>query len=247
MIRVTTLATVGLFTLSTAAFAAPQLERVRGTVESMTDSSITVMTRAGKTQEIKLNPKTAFVWVEKSSLDNIKDGKFIGTATKGENPPKAIELVIFPDSMKGTAEGHYAWDSIPDQTAGGDMLKKGSMTNGTVKSSSGSGAMMTKGAMTNGTVKSTSGAPMMSKSAMTNGTVKSDKSASGGKMIDVTYDNGQSLKIEVPSDAPIVEFQKADKSIVSKGAHIFAVTAKDGGALDSKLVAIGKDGLTPPM
>ena len=245
MIRVTTLAAVSFVALSTAAFAAPQLERVRGTVESMTDSSITIMTRDGKTQEIKLDPKTAFVWVEKSSIDNIKDGKFIGTATKGDNPPKAIELVIFPESMKGTAEGHYAWDSIPDQTAGGDTLKKGSMTNGTVKSSSGG---MAKSAMTNGTVKSASGGgAMMSKGSMTNGTVKSDKAAGGGKMIDVGYDNGQSLKIEIPPEAPIVEFEKADKSIVSKGAHIFAVTAKDGSTLDSKLVAIGKDGLTPPM
>ena len=242
MIRVTTLATASLVALSTAAFAAPQLERVRGTVESMTDSSITIMTTDGKTQEVKLAPDTGFVWVEKSSLDNIKDGKFIGTATKGENPPKALELVIFPDSMKGTAEGHYAWDSIPDQTAGGQAVKKSSMTNGTVKSSSGG---MAKSSMTNGTVKSSSGG--MAKSSMTNGTVKSDKAAGGGKMIDVTYDNGQSLKIEVPSNAPIVEFEKADKSIVTKGSHIFTVTAKDGSTLTSKLVGIGKDGLTPPM
>ena len=83
MIRVTSLAAASLFALSTAAFAAPQLERVRGTVESMTDTSITVKTNDGKTQEVKLTPDTAFVWVEKSSLENIKDGKFIGTATKG--------------------------------------------------------------------------------------------------------------------------------------------------------------------
>ena len=242
MIRVTTLATANLVALSTAAFAAPQLERVRGTVESMTDSSITIMTTDGKTQEVKLAPDTGFVWVEKSSLDNIKDGKFIGTATKGENPPTALELVIFPDSMKGTAEGHYAWDSIPDQTAGGQAVKKSSMTNGTVKSFSGG---MAKSSMTNGTVKSSSGG--MAKSSMTNGTVKSDKAAGGGKMIDVTYDNRQSLKIEVPSNAPIVEFEKADKSIVTKGSHIFTVTAKDGSTLTSKLVGIGKDGLTPPM
>ena len=245
MIRVTSLAAASLFALSTAAFAAPQLERVRGTVESMTDSSITVKTNDGKTQEVKLAPDTAFVWVEKSSLDNIKDGKFIGTATKGENPPKALELVIFPDSMKGTAEGHYAWDSIPDQTGDGQAVKKSSMTNGTVKSSTGGGAM-TKSAMTNGTVKSSSGGAM-TKSAMTNGTVKSGASSGGGKMIDVTYDNGQSLKIEVPPNAPIVEFEKADKSIVTKGSHIFTVTAKDGSTLTSKLVGIGKDGLTPPM
>ena len=152
---------------------------------------------------------------------------------------------MVPDSMKGTAEGHNAWDSIPDRTAGGEAVKKSSMTNGTVKSST-DGGMMTKSAMTNGTVKSTSGGAM-TKSAMTNGTVKSGSSSGGGKMIDVTYDNGQSLKIEVPPNAPIVEFEKADKSIVTKGSHIFTVTAKDGSTLTSKLVGIGKDGLTPPM
>ena len=65
--------------------------------------------------------------------------------------------------------------------------------------------------------------------------------------LDILLDNGQSLKIEVPSNAPIVEFEKADKSIVTKGSHIFTVTAKDGSTLTSKLVGIGKDGLTPPM
>lgn len=245
MIRVTTLAAASLLALSTVALAAPQLERVRGTVESMSDSSITIKTNDGKTQDVKLAPDTAFVWVEKSSLDNVKDGKFIGTATKGENPPKALEVVIFPESMKGTGEGHYAWDSIPDQTAGGETVKKSAMTNGTIKSSSGAGSM-TKSAMTNGTVKSASGGAM-TKSAMTNGTVKSGGASSGGKTIDVTYDNGQSLKIEVPASAPIVEFEKADKSIVTKGAHIFTVTAKDGSTLTSKLVGIGKDGVVPPM
>ena len=236
MIRVTSVAAASLFALTAAASAAPQLERVRGTVESMTDSSITVSTPDGKTQEVKLAPDTAFVWVEKSSVDNIKDGKFIGTATKGENPPKAIELVIFPDAMKGTAEGHYAWDSIPDQTAGGEKAKKSSMTNGTVKSS-GAGMMAKKSSMTNGTVKS----------SMTNGTVKSGSSAGGAMMIDVGYDNGKTLKIEVPPEAPIVEFEKADKSIVTKGAHVFTVTVKDGTTLTAKLLGIGKDGLTPPM
>ena len=227
MIRITTLAAASLLALSTAAFAAPQLERVRGTVESMSDTSITIQTRDGKTQEVKLAPDTAFVWVEKSSLDNVKDGKFIGTATKGENPPKALELVIFPDSMKGTAEGHYAWDSIPDQTNGGETVKKSAMTNGTVKSSS--------------------GGAMMSKSSMTNGTVKSGNVSGGGKKIAVTYDNGQSLDITVPPSAPIVEFQPADKSIVKPGATLFSNNAVDGDKLTAKLVGIGKDGVTPPM
>lgn len=221
MFRITTLATIGLLTSAVAVQAAPQLERVRGTVEKASDTSVTVKTADGQTKEIMVGDKTAYVDVVKSSLDEVKDGKFIGTATKGENPPVAIEVVIFPPEMKGTAEGHYDWDAITDTTTGGGM---------------------TKSKMTNGTIK----AKPMTKSKMTNGTIKSS-SASGKKMIDVTYDNGQSLKIEVPDSAPIVAFEKKDKSIVKPGSTVFAVAAVDGGKLDGKLVAIGKDGVTPPM
>lgn len=206
--------------------AAPQLERVRGTVASATDTSVTIKEADGKTQVVELAPSTTFVNVVKSSLDNVTDGKFIGTATKG-TPPVALEVVIFPADMKGTGEGHYDWDSIHDTTASGSGLTKSAMTNGTIKASSSNGAM--------------------TKSAMTNGTVKAAPASGGGKKIDVTYDNGQSMEITVPPSAPIVEFTHADKSVVKPGETVFTVAAKDGGKLTSKLFAVGKDGVKPPM
>ncbi len=44
----------------------------------------------------------------------------------------ALEVVLFPEAMRGTGEGHYDWDMIPDHTAGGAQVKS-AMTNGTVK------------------------------------------------------------------------------------------------------------------
>ncbi|MFC3695813.1 metal ABC transporter permease, partial [Chenggangzhangella methanolivorans] len=105
MIRVSILAAAGLLAFTAAGQAAPELVRVRGTVESATDSSITVKTKDGGTQQIALKPETAFLNVVKSSLDQVGDGKFIGTATKGDNPPVALEVVIFPEAMRGTGEG----------------------------------------------------------------------------------------------------------------------------------------------
>ena len=235
-----TIAIASFLALTAAAAAAPQLERVRGTVVSSTDTSVTVKTQDGSSKTVKLEPTTKFVSVVKSSLDNVSDGKFIGTATKGE-PPVALEVVIFPASMKGTGEGHYDWDQINDTTAGTKGLTKSAMTNGTIKSSSGSGAM-TKSAMTNGTVK-----PAMTKSAMTNGTVKSGNGTGGGKSVTVTYENGKQLEVMVPPTAPIVEFVPADISILKPGAVIFSNNAKAGDTLTAKLVGIGKDGVVPPM
>lgn len=223
MIRFTALAAASVLTFPIVASAAPQLERVRGIVESATDTSVTVKAGNGRTQTVELDPKTAFVSVVKSSLDEVKDGLFIGTATKGENPPVALEVVLFPADMKGTGEGHYDWDSITDTTMSGKPMTKSSMTNGTVKASP------------------------LTKSKMTNGTIKTGTSMGNSKMIDVTYDNGQSLKIKVPDSAPIVAFEHADKSILKPGAHFFSVSAVADGKLTGKLVAVGKDGVTPPM
>ena len=47
----------------------------------------------------------------------IEKGSFIGTATKDVGGTQvALEVVVFPPSMRGTGEGHYAWDKIPDTT-----------------------------------------------------------------------------------------------------------------------------------
>ncbi|MBB2962446.1 metal ABC transporter permease [Methylobacterium sp. R2-1] len=227
----TAFAVAALATLAGAAQAA-DLQRVRGTVESSDAGSVTIKTTDGTTETVQLGG-AKFAWVVRSSLDQIKEGTFIGTATKGENPMTALEVVLFPESMRGTAEGHYGWDAIPDHTAGGSgPVVKSSMTNGTVKASAGAG-----------------GAPKV-KSSMTNATVASSTAGSGSggeRTLTVTYDKDGSKTIVVPPKAPIVAFEPSDKSILTPGGKIFVVAAKGGGKLEGKLVAVGKDGLTPPM
>ena len=83
--------------------------------------------------------------------------------------------------------------------------------------------------------------------SMTNATVKAGTVAGEGKTIDVTYNDGQSKTILVPPTAPIVAFEKADRSILVQGAPLFAVTSPDGEAFNGKLIALGKDGVVPPM
>lgn len=226
----TALAVAAMTTFGGGAFAAPELQRVRGTVEKSEGGTLTVKTVEGGTQMVQIDGAT-FAWVVKSSLDQIKDGVFIGTATKGDNPPTALEVVLFPEEMRGTAEGHYAWDAIPDQTGGGSVVKS-SMTNGTVKAG-GAG---------------TGGAPKV-KSSMTNATVTGNTAggAAGERTLTVTYDKDGSKTIVVPPKAPIVAFEKSDKSVLTPGGKVFVVAAKDGDKLTAKLVAVGKDGLTPPM
>ena len=229
MIRIPTLALAGLLALGASAQAAPKVERLRGTIEAVEAGAFTLKTIDGQIERVALGPDARISWVVPASLDQIKDGVFIGTATKGE-PPVALEVVLFPESMRGSGEGHYDWDMIPDTMGGGTKVKS-AMTNGTVKA---------------GRPSTASDTPRV-KSAMTNGTVKTSGSGAE-RTLTVDYGQGQSIQVLVPPQAPVVTFETADQAALSAGAKAFVVVAReDDGKLTARRVAIGKDGLTPPM
>jgi hypothetical protein len=98
--------------------------RVRGTIESIDGSKLTVKTREGNSTAIKLNDNWKLTSVVKASIDDIKPGDFVGIASlpKSRGGDGAIEVLIFPAAMKGTGEGSYPWDLKPNST----------MTNATV-------------------------------------------------------------------------------------------------------------------
>jgi hypothetical protein len=109
---------------SGSAWAEGTAVRVRGTVVSLDGSKLVVHTKDGKDVTVSLNDKYAALAVVKSSMDEIKQGTFIGTATEPQpdGSLRAVEVVVFPDSLRGFAEGHYPWDLGP----------KSMMTNATI-------------------------------------------------------------------------------------------------------------------
>ncbi|AWN47920.1 metal ABC transporter permease [Methylobacterium terrae] len=219
------------------ALAAPQVERLRGTIERVEADAVTIRTRAGATETVRLAPGTRVAQLTPASLDHVKDGSFIGTAakagTKPGDPPVALEVLIFPEAMRGTGEGHYPWDRLPDGSAEGPA--ETSMTNGTVK------APEVETSMTNGTVK----APEV-ETSMTNGTVAGGSAGAGARTITVSY-KGQSLAVSVPPGTPVVMLEPADRAVLKPGAKVFASAIRDGERLEARSISVGKDGLTPPM
>jgi|SRR5262245_12498946 hypothetical protein len=98
--------------------------RVRGTVEQVDGAMLTVKSRAGETLKVKMADDAKVVALVKASLADIKPGSYVGsTAIPEENGSwKAVEVHIFPESMRGTGEGDRPYDYKPKST----------MTNGTV-------------------------------------------------------------------------------------------------------------------
>jgi hypothetical protein len=203
--------------------AAPQ--RLRGTVESVNSNSLKLKTNDGKDVNVMLDAGTKYAALVKASLKDVTKNTYIGTATKGTSGV-ALEVVIFPPSMRGTGDGHYPWDEITDTTA--------------------SHGARTKSAMTNGNVGSISAAGRKVKSAMTNGNVNAASTRSGSKKITVTYKGGKQ-EITIPPTAPIVAIKPSDASIVKEGAHVFIKGTAEDGKVIAQSVAVGENGLTPPM
>lgn len=98
--------------------------RVRGTVVSFEPSLLTVKTREGGTEAIKLAAAWNISGVAKASADQIKPGDFVGIASvaKADGGSGALEVVIFPAALRGTGEGDRPWDLQPNSR----------MTNGTI-------------------------------------------------------------------------------------------------------------------
>jgi len=97
---------------------------VRGTVETLDGTALTVKSRDGATVHIKLADNYAVAAVVPTELGAIKSGSFIGTAAmkQADGSLVALEVLVFPEAMRGTGEGHYPWDLQPEST----------MTNATV-------------------------------------------------------------------------------------------------------------------
>jgi hypothetical protein len=125
MRRLIGVAAFGLMLSASASFAQqPQTVRVRGTVEAADGPVITVKARDGQTLKVKLTDNAAVRGIVKAALSDIKENSFIGVTgmPQADGSQKAVEIHIFPEAMRGTGEGHRAWDLQPNST----------MTNATV-------------------------------------------------------------------------------------------------------------------
>jgi hypothetical protein len=120
--RRTLACTLGLAVLTLIAFGsnarAQDTMRVRGTIERADGAIYLVKTRDGTEVRLTLIDKPVLVALVKASLADIKPGVFVGSTgmPQPDGSQKAIEVHIFPEAMRGTGEGHYAWDLQPNST-----------------------------------------------------------------------------------------------------------------------------------
>ena len=104
-----------LICIATPASAADDTVRIRGTIESVEGPVYVVKNRDGAELKLTVTDNPLFVAISPSTMADIKPGMFVGSAgmMQADGTQKAIEVHIFPESMRGTGEGHYDWDLKP--------------------------------------------------------------------------------------------------------------------------------------
>lgn len=174
--------------------------RVRGAIESLSGDKLVVRTREGGDATIALKAGWKVAGVRQASVEDIKPGDFVGVASlpKGSGPDGAIEVLIFPASMKGTGEGNRPWDAQPN-------------------------------------------------SQMTNATVSNAVKSVDGHTITLTY-QGKEKTITIADATPIVTLAPATKGDLKAGAGVIVTAEKAAdGSISASQIAVGLNGITPPM
>lgn len=100
-------------------------KRIRGTIEAADGNNLTIKTREGSAVKVVLKENAPVVAVVPASVNDIKPGTYAGITgmPRPDGSQRAVEVHIFPESMRGVGDGHRPWDLVPEST----------MTNGNIE------------------------------------------------------------------------------------------------------------------
>ncbi len=202
-----------------AAAPPPQEAHVRGVVGAVSGDTVTVKANDGRSVRLKLGERTRVATASRADVDAISKDEFIGTtAVKGRDGTlRALEVHVFPESMRGVGEGHRPWDLRPGST----------ITSATVS----------------GEEESKAGAP----STMTNANVSGVAGTARGKKLSLSYPGGQKSVLVAPGTPVVRLEPADRAAIAPGEHVFAAGPREADGSVDVGRMVVGKDGVVPPM
>lgn len=209
-----------LLAVSGFAYGQTAPQRIRGAIEALNGHDLVLKTGTGQVVTVRLTDNVRVSARSAADLGAIKPGAFVGTTAtrRSDGTLSAVEIHVFPESMRGTGEGHRPMDTAPGST----------MTNATV-------------------TRVTPAEKSVARNTMTNATV-ADVSASGhGRRITLKYKDGEKTVV-VGDAVPVLMVEPGDASMLVRGAHVVVTASKQlDGALTSDRITVGRNGLVPPI
>jgi len=107
--------------------------RIRGSIAAVAPHMLTINSRDGSKVEVALADPLTVATLKRVPLASIKDNTYLGIASKAgpHDTRVALEVLVFPEAMRGAGAGNYAWDLQP-----GSMMTNAPVT-GVAKARSG--------------------------------------------------------------------------------------------------------------
>jgi hypothetical protein len=196
--------------------------RIRGVVVSVSGSTLQLKADSGQTLAVKLADHYTVSARSHADVTKIAPGAFLGTtAVPGpDGTLTAVAVHVFPESMRGTGEGHRPMDAEPGST----------MTDATV-------ASVTVGPRP----------PSAAGRTMTNATVAALTGDDKERRMTLRYRGGEKV-VAIPKGTPIVMVEAGDPSMLVPGAHVVVSgVQQNDGSLLAERITVGKEGLIPPL
>ena len=209
-----------MYALGFAAVAfAQSTHTIRGEVAAVEGNELHVKSATGQERDVKL-PERARIGIRApAKLDEIKPGDFVGT-TASPGPGGVLvasEVHIFPESMRGTGEGHRPMATVPGST------------------------------MTNATVAGVSGAPSKASSTMTNATVANVGAAAKGRTLKLKYKGGEQTVFVPDNVPVVTVETGSRASLTPGAHVIVYASQAPSGGMTATRVSVGKNGSVPPI
>src|SRR3989449_11712451 len=112
------IALLAILFASTAWTQQPPTVRIRGTIEAVDGSLLSIKSREGTDMKVRVTDNVAVFGVAKTELSEIKEGSYIGVTAMPEpdGTQRAVAVHIFPENQRGAAEGFRPWDQRPNST-----------------------------------------------------------------------------------------------------------------------------------
>jgi Domain of unknown function (DUF5666) len=215
----TLIAGLSVCALATTAAVNAQSLKFNAQVVAFDASTLQVRGKDGAVVAVKVGDNTRFSGRSPASLDRITQGSFIGTTATPlpDGTLTASEVHIFPESMRGTGEGHRPMDAATGST------------------------------MTNATVRSIGGGPPPQMNTMTNATVAKLGAGDGVRKLSLSYAGGEKVVVVPAGTPIVMVEPADRSMLVPGAQVLVYATRQADGSLSADRVSIGKNGFVPPI